>query len=272
MTAKLTDGRQRDLSYRANSDLTANVRSASLPSRSGGRFAERRLVGELMDEPDLDADLHRAALNGLARANAVSFSPSVLARAVLELVRGRNRASVRILDVACGSGDVTLKVVQQLEHHGIQVEAIGCDISQVAISHADERRSKSAVADSSRIEFRQLDVLSDNLPDCEVVVSSLFLHHLTQPDALQLMQRMGACSEHLLIHDLCRTHLGYWMAWAVCRLLTRSHIVHVDGPRSVEAAFTPQEALALAQEAGLVGASVRRTWPERFLLQWSRPD
>jgi hypothetical protein len=55
------------------------------------------------------------------------------------------------------------------------------------------------------------------------------------------------------------------------RVLTTSHVVHVDGPRSVEGAFTRAEALALAERAGLNGARVSRRWPFRWLLTWRRP-
>jgi hypothetical protein len=60
------------------------------------------------------------------------------------------------------------------------------------------------------------------------------------------------------------------LACAGTRLLSRSPVVHVDGPRSVAAAFTPAEALDLAQRAGLTGATVVRRWPCRFLLTWRR--
>src|SRR5438128_111546 len=53
-------------------------------------------------------------------------------------------------------------------------------------------------------------------------------------------------------------------------LWSRSEVVHVDGPRSVEGAYTPEEALELAKRAGLRGATVRRSWPCRFLLSWER--
>ena len=57
----------------------------------------------------------------------------------------------------------------------------------------------------------------------------------------------------------------------VGRLVTRCDVVHVDGPRSVEGAFTPAEALALAEAAGLRGATARRVWPWRWLMRWDRP-
>src|SRR5437762_3169037 len=70
--------------------------------------------------------------------------------------------------------------------------------------------------------------------------------------------------------DLRRGLGGLVLAHVACRLLTRSDVVHVDGPRSVEAAFTIAEARALAERAGLTGAVVGRRWPFRFLLTWEK--
>ena len=70
---------------------------------------------------------------------------------------------------------------------------------------------------------------------------------------------------------LRRNRVGYLMAWFGCRLLTRSPIVRVDGPLSVAAAFTFDEARSLATRAGLAGAAVSGYFPERFLLVWRKP-
>jgi hypothetical protein len=53
-------------------------------------------------------------------------------------------------------------------------------------------------------------------------------------------------------------------------LLTTSLVIHTDGPRSVEAAFTLAEVNMLARQAGLEGAVVERRWPCRLLLKWQR--
>jgi hypothetical protein len=55
-------------------------------------------------------------------------------------------------------------------------------------------------------------------------------------------------------------------------LLSRSPIVHFDGPVSVQGAFGLQEVQTLAARAGLLGATLRRSWPERYLLSWRRRD
>jgi 2-polyprenyl-3-methyl-5-hydroxy-6-metoxy-1,4-benzoquinol methylase len=106
----------------------------------------------------------------------------------------------------------------------------------------------------------------------DAVTCSLFLHHLDEPQALALLHRMAEMASRLvLVSDLQRG----WTAWILThiftRLLTTSHVVHVDGPRSIEAAFTREEAQALADRAGLSGAKVHRRWPFRWLLSWRRP-
>src|SRR5947208_702478 len=75
----------------------------------------------------------------------------------------------------------------------------------------------------------------------------------------------------VLVNDLERGPLGWMLAWLGTRLLSRSRIVHVDGPLSVEGAFTCAEVRALARRAGLDGATLTRRWPCRFLLAWRRP-
>ncbi|MGL4465630.1 MAG: nucleotide-binding protein, partial [Planctomycetia bacterium] len=70
--------------------------------------------------------------------------------------------------------------------------------------------------------------------------------------------------------DLVRSPVGYVLAWVGARVLSRSPVVHVDGPRSVAGAFTPTELLALAEEAGLVGGKVLPRIPERFVFVWRR--
>jgi hypothetical protein len=64
--------------------------------------------------------------------------------------------------------------------------------------------------------------------------------------------------------------LGFMLVWAGCYLLTTSPVVHTDGPLSVRAALSLDEARALAERAGLQGATFRRHWPERFLMTWRK--
>ncbi len=105
----------------------------------------------------------------------------------------------------------------------------------------------------------------------DVVMCSLFLHHLGEEEAVGFLRWAAATAAHqVLVNDLERSGPGLALAHVAVRLLTTSDVVHVDGPRSVESAFTMAEARALAERAGLRGAVVRWRWPFRYLLTWSR--
>jgi hypothetical protein len=127
-------------------------------------------------------------------------------------------------------------------------------------------------AGAHSLEFFQHDVLGNALPtEYDVVMCSLFLHHLSASEAEMLLRRMAvAARQAVLVDDLLRTQVGYFLAWAGCRLLTRSPVVHMDGPLSVRAAFSWEEAQALAVRAGLSSAVFSRHWPQRYFMHWSR--
>jgi len=221
-----------------------------------------------MDQSGLSAEDHKEALAGLARLNWLSGSSRILWPPLQKLARMQVGQTVRVLDLACGGGDVTVALANRARRERCQIKFAGCDASEVALSVA---RTKAKESDHT-VEFFHADVLNTDLPaGFDAAICSLFLHHLTDTDAEELLRRMGRAAGRLvLVNDLVRCRRGYLLASMACGLLTRSPIVRADGPLSVEGAFTPAEALALAGRAGLIGAKISRHWPLRFLLQWSK--
>jgi len=233
-----------------------------------------------MDAEDLDPVRHVQALRALARVNRVSLVAARVWREVLHLSRGsRDRSSrgrrdrkehrpLRILDVACGGGDVMVDLARRAQQASLPLVVQGCDLSPVALEHARREAGRRGVA----AEFFARDVLADGLPGgYDLVCSSLFHHHLSREDAVELLRGMAEAGRRVLVQDLLRGTLGYLLAWSGLRLLSRSEVAHVDGPRSVRAAFTLPEVRAMAAEAGYVGEVIRRGWPERFILRWRGP-
>ncbi|MFM9962907.1 MAG: methyltransferase domain-containing protein [Planctomycetaceae bacterium] len=234
------------------------------------RLTDRHREAELMDEPSLDVSQHARALAGLRRVNWWSRSAAIvwpdLQRLAAEYSSER---PLRLLDVACGGGDVTATIARWARRAGLPIRVSGCDISPTALEIA--RRQADSMGES--IAFFPHDVLRHPLPaEFDVVICSLFLHHLEEPDAVRVLRSMAdAASRAVLVNDLVRSRRGYLLAMLGTRLLSRSRIVHVDGPLSVAGAFTPREALRLGESAGLLRATMSRHWPQRFLLSWRRP-
>jgi SAM-dependent methyltransferase len=227
------------------------------------RLRTRERIPELMDDPQIDPIEHRRALAALVRVNRWSGSVGVLWPAIRKLASELKR-TIRVLDVATGSGDVPAGLLAKAKRAGIALEVAGCDISQTAIT--------TAAANCPEGQFFIHDAIGEPLPTgLDAVTSSLFLHHLSSDNAVTLLSRMKAAAARLvLVNDLSRSRFNFLSVWSACHLLTRSRIVRFDGPASVRSAFTPSEALALAERAGLHGATVRSKFPCRFLMSWER--
>jgi len=223
-----------------------------------------------MDQPGLDAAEHARALRGLERINRLSGSAGILWPSLRDLARSAGAEGIRVLDIATGAGDVPLRLWRKARNSGVRMRIAGCDRSLVAVE-TGRRRAADAGAD---VEFFPLDLFADPLPpDYDAITCSLFLHHSHDSQALELLRRLAATARRLvLINDLARGLPGYTLAWLGARVLSRSLVVHTDAPLSVRAAFTPNEAVALAWQAGMTGATVERRWPCRFLLTWAKPD
>lgn len=251
----------------------------------------RSRIVEIMDNPALDPESHSNALRGLGRINRFSRSVPYLFQPILEFSRtGRNQQTaktllidkntqaaknfqtdkdrpLRILDLACGGGDVALGLARRAKAANLPWEIHGADISDHSVGFATEQ----ARAERLNARFFKLDAVNDPIAsDYDVIMCTLFLHHLSEDDGSKLVRNMaGAARGLVLIDDLIRSRLGFAIAWAGCRILSRSPVVHHDGPASVKSAFTIAEAQTLAQNNGLANATIKRHWPERFLLAWS---
>ncbi len=238
------------------------------PDRAG-RPSGRRVTPERMDDPNLPRLEHDRALTGLARLNRLSGSAGIVWRAIADLLPS-SPPPLRLLDVATGGGDVVVALARRAERRRKTLAVTGCDVSAVALAHAARRLQSAGVHGSVRLV--RADAIRDELPaGHDVVVTSLFLHHLDDATIITVLRRLAAAARRrVVVNDLERGWLNRVLVGLAGRLVTRSPVVHEDGPRSVRAAFTRAELLDLARRAGLDDAVVRRVRPCRLLLTWDR--
>ena len=226
----------------------------------------RNLQPELMDQPGLEEKEHIQALRGLARINRISASARLLWRPIRRLARQTGVSHFRVLDIASGGGDVAIDLWKRAAADNVSLEIVGCDVSATAVAHAQQ----AAKGVSPAIRFEQRDIFADTPSEpFDIVTCSLFLHHLPKEKAVELLRLMSKLATQLvLVNDLARGYVAYVAAVIGCQSLTRSRIVHTDGPRSVAGAFTVAEMRNLIEQVPLTGATISRRWPYRFLLEW----
>jgi 2-polyprenyl-3-methyl-5-hydroxy-6-metoxy-1,4-benzoquinol methylase len=253
-------------------------------------------IAELMDDPNLSREAHSNALEGLRNLNKLSSSSAILWTALTkmqkELFANHRTANIpniqngenihdiqniqkvrplRVLDIATGSGDILIELCARAKalNQTDWFQFTGADISATAISIAEEKAKKAGAP----IKFLQADVMKENVADgFDIEIISLFTHHLT-PEGVQSLFKKVLVSKArvLLVNDLVRSELSYILVWLATRIVTRSEVVHFDGPASVRNSYTAQEMQQLAIEAGLGNCRIEIHWPCRQLLIWRRP-
>jgi 2-polyprenyl-3-methyl-5-hydroxy-6-metoxy-1,4-benzoquinol methylase len=232
-------------------------------------ISQRSRLAESMDDPSLDEHRHAAALAGLARLNRAAGAAGILWPAIGAEIRAAGSRRLRLLDIASGSGDVPVLIARRARRAGLPIEVHGCDVSPRAVAIATQRAQRARLEGAS---FFRLDVLHDEIPaGYDILTCSLFLHHLADEQAVDLLYRIRcAARQLLLVSDLERRRDGLVLAWSASRILTRSNVVRNDALLSVRAAYTLEELEELAIAAGLESASLKRCWPCRLLLMWRR--
>src|SRR5206468_427568 len=146
-------------------------------------------------------------------------------------------------------GDIPLSLWRKGQRAGLHLDVHGIDINDRALEFARRR----ADAAGAKVQFSRMNALTEELPaGYDVIVSSLFLHHLDDESATRLLRSMARATNHLvLVNDLRRHWGGLLLARLAALVLTWSPVVRVDAVRSVRAAFTMAEIRALAVSAGL---------------------
>ena len=232
-------------------------------------LSERHRQAEIMDAPDLPPARFVETLSGLGRVNMVTRSAWLMWPDLEAAALRHSERPLRILDVACGGGDVLTALWRMAAKRGLKLELAGCDFSPTAVDYASDAATKAGVS----IKFFVHRVPQDPLPGgYDVIMSTLFLHHLDEDGAISFLREAAAkCRGRIVIQDLVRSPMSYWFARLGTSVLLLSDVCRLDGRTSVEGAFTRPEALELARKAGLDRAEIVPRFPFRYLIRWVRP-
>jgi len=162
-----------------------------------------------------------------------------------------HKSNLLVLDVAAGACDVSEALLRR-----IPAQIVVLDVNPKGLKSA--RKSWPVTGNALELPFR------DNTFD--VVMASLFFHHLSEANCVRVLEKMWRVSRELvLVNDLYRHPVAYWSIRALAAAFSKSTMVRHDGPVSVLRSFRPRELLQVADRAG-VPARVYRSFPFRLVL------
>jgi 2-polyprenyl-3-methyl-5-hydroxy-6-metoxy-1,4-benzoquinol methylase len=202
---------------------------------------------ELLDDPAADPAMVAESLRNVARANrwfggaaAVRFG---LGRTLGEIPRG---ASLSLLDLGTGLGDLPRVAVRWGAARGIQIVPIGLELNRSAAALARAMGLPTAVSCAGVPPVRDKGV--------DVVLLSQVAHHLTAESVVHLLRTCDRMARRaVIVADLRRHPLAAPSFWCGGRLLGFDPVTLTDGVTSIRRGFKRSELLQLMALAGVKG-------------------
>jgi SAM-dependent methyltransferase len=228
------------------------------------RFRQRSYELEHLDKGDYTPEEYEGCLVELRLVNECLGDTSALARTLFPEVERAGLRDFSVLDVGAGSGEL-LRVAARWAHRSRRLaRLVGLELnarSALAIlEESGEYASISAVrGDALRLPF------TDSRFD--YVICSLFTHHFDDETVVRVLGELGRVARRrIIVIDLNRHPLAYFLYTTVGRLFLRNRLIREDGALSILRSFRPAELHHLAARAGLSNISVRRRFPFRLVL------
>jgi 2-polyprenyl-3-methyl-5-hydroxy-6-metoxy-1,4-benzoquinol methylase len=232
-------------------------------------FGNRAELAELMDGP-CSRDELRACLRDLAKVNRWLMGYRPVLGWLDSLGLQDAKRPTRILDVGCGYGDSLRRIERWGKARDVAVELTGIDLNMDTVVIAAEASNAA-----SAIEWVNADVFEYSSQEpIDLVVSSLFTHHLAEEDVVRFLAWM---EQHAtigwLINDLSRNAVPYHLFRMFSKLMGLHPFVQNDGPVSIARAFWPEDWRRMCEAAGVAedDVSIRGYTPGRLCVMRRKP-
>ena len=212
-----------------------------------------------------EADI-AANLADIRVVNRLLRGANVLTRAIDRVLAGNGcnpPHRITLLDVGAGTADLPSAVAQWSIARGLEPEVVALDVSATNLRLARRFGVRPEIglvaADGLRLPF------SDRTFD--FVTASHFIHHFRDGEAAQILAELARVARRaVIVVDLVRHLVPYYIVAVSSRLLSRNYLTRHDGPASVLSAFTQDELQALAARVGFSKVTIERAFPYRLLL------
>jgi len=168
-----------------------------------------------------------------------------------------------ILDVGCGSGDAAKFLARKARASRKDLRITCLDVNADVLAIAQKRHG------DPNVRFVRGDGVSLPFEDAsfDVAMCNLTLHHCDPAEAVALLRELRRVARlSPVVTDLRRSRVGWAGAVLLVSIFTRNRMTRHDAPLSVLRAYTPDEALDLARQAGWKNPRVRRTRFFRMVL------
>jgi 2-polyprenyl-3-methyl-5-hydroxy-6-metoxy-1,4-benzoquinol methylase len=224
-------------------------------------YSRRSYKKELLDQNDIPfADIQQN-MKELNFINTHLGGHSITINGFKKLLGSLKTISV--CEIGCGGGDNLSALHKFCEQKNIKAKFTGIDINAdcIAFAKAKTRSSSTSfiISDYKKIEF--------GIDKPDIIFSSLFCHHFTDEELIEMMQWMKENSTlGFFINDLHRHPVAYNFIEIASMLFSKSYLVKNDASLSVLRGFKKKEWKNILQRSGISNYTIKWKWAFRYLI------
>ena len=211
-------------------------------------------VVEMLDRAGNSDEEVRGSLRDLEQFNRYFGGLRTVLLHLRRMVGAGPQNPIAILDIATGGADIPRAICGWARARNLAVTVEALDWNDQVLAAAAEWS-----ANYPEIRFCRAEVPPLDYPDksFDLVVSSLFFHHLSEAQGIRLLREMARIARRgLVVNDLLRSRPARFLTAITTRLLSANRLTRHDGPVSVLRGFRPKELLRMATEAGLTDVTL----------------
>ena len=215
-------------------------------------FAERSNEKEFMDDADFKGGDVNDSFRFIKLTNQFGGGRTAVISCIKKALRHIDQArEISLLDIGCGIGDMGNAIINWGRLNGRHISYTGLEKSKHIIDEAKKR------VRSEKLSFVQADLFDSHIPQADLIVVSMVLHHLSDSEVVAAIAHLAKFARvAVLINELERSALSYML----CQVMTAgfcNHKTRHDALVSIKKGFTRCELHKLINQAGLSG-EVRR--------------
>ncbi|MCO4293550.1 methyltransferase domain-containing protein [Solitalea sp. MAHUQ-68] len=226
-------------------------------------FSIRSYQQELLDAEHIPYNDLAQNLRELDVINRLLGGHAITIKGISSLTKNLNQP-ITILDLGSGGGDTLRAIARWARKVNKKLNLIGVDLKPECIDFARKESADFPEISFIQSDYRAIDA-SQLQPD--IIISSLFCHHLQQQQIVELLQWMNENGKMgFVINDLHRHPLAYHSIHLLTMLFSKSYLVKNDAKLSVARGFKLSEWKELLKKAGISNANISWEWAFRHLI------
>jgi len=223
---------------------------------------------EIMDDFSMEGEILSEALDKIAGINRLLGGNKITIEGVKDLLKGIDKGlEISILDVGCGNGDMLRTLADFGKAKGIKFQLYGMDANAFTVSYA-----RKLSAGYKNISYMCEDIFEEIKQErkYDVILCTLTLHHFKDDEILKLLKGFRKqAAIGMVINDLHRSKLAYYLFIALCKVFKLNHMSKSDGLVSILRGFKKADILNYASQLNIKNYILRWRWAFRY--QWIIP-